>query len=52
MNSKSEKYLYENQFFLDKNNKLKFNEKCKKCKNSCKQSYKADVCYCSRFIKK
>ena len=47
----SEKFKKENLFFLKGKNrqKLAFNEKCMKCSNDCKQSYKTIVIACPNF---
>ena len=36
-------------FFMDKG-KLKFNEKCQGCVHSCKQSFRAAILKCPKYI--
>lgn len=39
-------------FFLNKHNRIEYNKKCKQCINNCKQSHKADLITCHRYISK
>ena len=48
----SEKFKKEWQFFLNENNRITYNEHCKKCKNNCKQSFRARIISCPNFIKR
>ena len=52
MNSKSKKYLIENQFFIGKRNRLKLNKKCRDCMHECKQSFRAEIISCKKYTKK
>lgn len=40
------------QFFLNKFNRMTFNENCKQCENDCKQSFRALIIQCPKFIKR
>ena len=48
----SKKKKFEDQLFLNDKNRYSFNEKCKKCKNKCKQSFRVKVVYCPNFKSK
>lgn len=53
MSKKSEKYLKENQFFINpKTNKIQNCKLCQICKNKCKQSYRVIMLSCAKFQKK
>ena len=44
------KYLKEEwAFFLDERGRMKYNELCRKCERSCKQSFRAIVIQCPHF---
>ena len=44
------KYLKEEwAFFLDERGKKKYNELCRKCERSCKQSFRATVIHCPHY---
>jgi hypothetical protein len=38
------------EYFSDESGNLQYNEKCMMCTKKCKQSYRAVVKYCPRFI--
>ena len=47
------KYLKEEwAFFLDECVRKKYNELCRKCKRSCKQSFRAAVIHCPHYLSK
>ena len=47
------KYLKEEwAFFLDKRGRKKYNELCRKCERSCKQSFRATVIHCPHYLSK
>ena len=47
------KYLKEEwAFFLDERGRKKYNELCRKCERSCKQSFRADLIACPHFSRK
>lgn len=48
----SEKKKFEDQLFLDNKNRYCFNSKCKKCKHSCKQSFRVEIVCCPNFESK
>ena len=39
-------------FFLDERGRKKYNELCRKCERSCKQSFRADLIACPHFSRK
>lgn len=45
----SEKFKEEWQFFLNKFNRIAFNENCKQCEHDCKQSFRAILIHCPKF---
>ena len=47
------KYLKEEwAFFLDERGRMKYNELCRKCERSCKQSFRAIVIQCPHYQSK
>ena len=47
------KYLKEEwAFFLDERGRKKYNELCRKCERSCKQSFRAAVIQCPHYLSK
>ena len=38
--------------FLDDTGHRKYNELCKKCERSCKQSYRSQIIYCPKYLSK
>ena len=45
------KYLKEEwAFFLDERGRKKYNEICRKCERSCKQSFRATVIQCPHYL--
>jgi len=47
------KYLKEElAFFLDERGRKKYNELCRKCERSCKQSFCATVIHCPHYLSK
>lgn len=47
------KYLkIEWAFFLDERGRKKYNELCRKCEKHCKQSFRATVIRCTRYLSK
>jgi len=48
----SKKFKEEWQFFLNKYNRLTYNENCKQCENDCKQSFRALLVKCPKFRKR
>lgn len=48
----SKKFKEEWQFFLNKYNRLTYNENCKQCANDCKQSFRALLILCPKFRKR
>ena len=47
------KYLKEEwAFFLDERGRKKYNELCRKCERSCKQSFRATVIHCPHYLSK
>ena len=39
-------------FFLDERGRMKYNELCRKCERSCKQSFRATVIQCPHYLSK
>ncbi|NCE82415.1 hypothetical protein D1156_15775 [Neglecta sp. X58] len=39
-------------FFLDERGRKKYNELCRKCERSCKQSFRATVIQCPHYLSK
>lgn len=48
--SKKDKILW--QFFIGPDGRRKFNEMCRKCVHGCKQSFRAIIVCCPRFLSK
>lgn len=48
----SKKRKVEWSFFLNDRNRITYNELCRRCRNSCKQSFRAVVVECPRYISK
>lgn len=47
------KYLKQEwAFFLDERGRKKYNELCRKCERSCKQSFRAAVIHCPHYLSK
>ena len=47
------KYLKEElAFFLDERGRKKYNELCRKCERSCKQSFRTTVIQCPHYLSK
>ncbi len=47
------KYLKEEwTFFLDERGRKKYCEFCKNCERDCKQSFRATVIYCPKYLSK
>lgn len=38
------------KMFLDKDGRVKYNTKCKECAKSCKQSYRAQIISCTKYV--
>lgn len=41
----------EQEFYLNDRDEVKYNSRCEKCANDCKQSFRAKVIYCPKEIK-
>lgn len=39
-------------FFLDERGRKRYNELCRKCEKRCKQSFRATVIRCTRYLSK
>lgn len=39
-------------FFTNDDGKIEFNKKCMRCKNECKQSYRATIVCCPKYIRR
>lgn len=50
--SKSKAWKSEWAFFLGKNGRRQYNRICKRCVHGCKQSFRADLIECLRYIGK
>ena len=48
----SKKRKLEWQFFLNPRNRMTYNSLCRKCAHGCKQSFRADVMDCPRYLSK
>ena len=48
----SKKRKEELAFFLNDRNRVIYNELCRKCRHSCKQSFRADLIACPHFSRK
>lgn len=47
-----EKTQEEMVFFLSNKNRLTYNKRCETCSHDCKQSFKAVLVTCPRYVKK
>ena len=50
--SKSQKWKLEWSFFLDEDGRRKYNAQCRRCMRDCKQSFRAVIVRCPRYISK
>jgi len=50
--SKSNKWKHEWSFFLDTDGKRKYNDQCRHCAHSCKQSFRVAVVVCQMYLSK
>ena len=50
--SRSKKWRLEWSFFLDGTGRRKYNKVCQGCSHSCKQSFRAVLVSCPRYISK
>ena len=50
--SKSKAWKLEWAFFLGENGRRQYNPSCKRCVHWCKQSFRADLIVCPRYISK
>lgn len=50
--SKSQKWKLEWSFYLDTDGRRKYNDLCRRCIHSCKQSFRAEIVRCSCYISK
>ena len=50
--SRSKKWQLEWAFFLGENGRLKYNKICKGCAHPCKQSFRAVVIECPKYLSK
>lgn len=48
----SNKRRLELSFFLNERNRVTYNELCRKCRHACKQSFRAVVVECPRYLSK
>ncbi|MDO4324682.1 MAG: hypothetical protein Q4E24_01390 [bacterium] len=48
----SKKRRLELSFFLNERNRVTYNELCRKCQHDCKQSFRAVVIECPRYLSK
>ena len=48
----SKKHKLECQFFLNHRNRVTYNDLCRKCVHDCKQSFRAVVMDCPRYLSK
>lgn len=48
----SKKRKMEWSFFLSDRNRITYNELCRRCKHSCKQSFRVVVVECPRYLSK
>ena len=48
----SQKKKEEWAFFLNARNRIEYNEKCKRCQKECKQSWRAELVYCTDYRSK
>ena len=52
MGRMSEKRKLEWSFFLNDQNRITYNEKCRRCIHPCKQSFRAEIVRCPKFHSK
>lgn len=50
--SRSQKWRLEWSFFLDGSGRRKYNEVCQGCAHNCKQSFRAKLVACPRYLSK
>lgn len=50
--SRSQKWKLEWDFFLGENGRRQYNKICRRCVHSCKQSFKADLITCPKYLSK
>lgn len=50
--SKSQKWKLEWSFYLDTDGRRKYNDLCRRCIHSCKQSFRAEIVRCPYYISK
>lgn len=50
--SRSKKWKLEWSFFLGDDGRRKYNDLCRRCVHSCKQSFQASVVSCPRYFSK
>ena len=50
--SRSQKWRLEWSFFLDGSGRRKYNEVCQGCAHNCKQSFRAKLVVCPRYLSK
>ena len=50
--SKSQKWKLEWSFYLDTDRRRKYNDLCRRCIHSCKQSFRAEIVRCPCYISK
>jgi hypothetical protein len=48
----SKKRKQELAFFLNDKGRISYNQLCKRCRNDCKQSFRATVIVCQNYISK
>lgn len=52
MKTLGKKVKEEMAFYINKKtNKIQYNERCKECKNNCKQSFRAEIIRCNFCLK-
>lgn len=50
--SRSRKWKLEWDFFLGENGRRQYNKICRRCVHGCKQSFKADLIACPKYLSK
>ena len=50
--SKSQKWKLEWSFYLDTDGRRKYNDLCRRCIQSCKHSFRAEIVRCPCYISK
>lgn len=48
--SRSKRWKTEWDFFLGENGRRQYNRICRRCVHDCKQSFRADLIQCSKYI--